>query len=93
MLPVPTTIHWHGVNVPPAMDGPAGLNQAPVAPGQHFVYDFIATPAGTRWYHSHTDPALQVALGLYGPFIIEPRSRCARYDRDYTYILAEWDCE
>jgi len=32
-LPVPTTIHWHGVNVPPAMDGPAGLNQAPVEPG------------------------------------------------------------
>src|SRR5215203_881469 len=36
-LPVATTIHWHGLNVPPAMDGPAGLNQAPVEPGQTFT--------------------------------------------------------
>jgi plastocyanin len=92
-LPVPTTIHWHGVNVPPAMDGPAGLNQAPVEPGTEFVYDFVATPAGTRWYHSHADPALQEPLGLYGPLIIEPRVPTRAYDREYTYILQECDLE
>jgi FtsP/CotA-like multicopper oxidase with cupredoxin domain/plastocyanin len=92
-LPVPTTIHWHGVNVPNGMDGVAGLNQAPVDPGASFVYDFVATPAGTRWYHSHTDAALQVALGLYGPLIVEPRVGGETYDRDDTYILAEWDAE
>jgi FtsP/CotA-like multicopper oxidase with cupredoxin domain len=92
-LPVGTTIHWHGVNVPPDMDGPAGLNQAPVEPGQSFVYDFIATPAGTRWYHSHTDVATQVMLGLYGAFIVEPKAHAVHYDRDYTYILTEWDNE
>ena len=69
---MPTTIHWHGVNVPNAMDGVAGLNQAPVEPGEEFVYEFTATPAGTRWYHSHTDPAVQVPLGLYGALIVEP---------------------
>ncbi|MGI8475932.1 MAG: multicopper oxidase domain-containing protein [Thermomicrobiales bacterium] len=92
-LPLGTTIHWHGVNVPPAMDGPAGLNQTPVEPGQSFTYDFVATPAGTRWYHSHTDVATQVALGLYGAFIVEPKRGGPRYDRDDTYILAEWDNE
>jgi plastocyanin len=92
-LPVATTIHWHGVDVPPEMDGPAGLNQAAVEPGQTFVYDFIATPAGTRWYHSHTDVAMQVMLGLYGSFIVEPRHDAPKYDRDYTYILTEWDSE
>jgi plastocyanin len=92
-LPVGTTIHWHGVNVPPDMDGPAGLNQAPVEPGQTFVYDFIATPAGTRWYHSHTDVATQVMLGLYGAFIVEPKTGAVHYDREYTYLLAEWDNE
>ncbi|MEA2596309.1 MAG: hypothetical protein QOF01_2778 [Thermomicrobiales bacterium] len=92
-LPVPTTIHWHGVNVPPAMDGPAGLNQAPVEPGTEFDYDFVARPAGTRWYHSHADPALQVPLGLYGPLIIEPRVPTRAYDREYTYILQECDLE
>lgn len=92
-LPVPTTIHWHGVNVPPAMDGPAGLNQAPVQPGQEFVYGFTAAPAGSRWYHSHADPANQVPLGLYGPLIIEPRAPIRAYAHDYTYMLAEWDLE
>jgi FtsP/CotA-like multicopper oxidase with cupredoxin domain len=92
-LPVGTTIHWHGLNVPADMDGPAGLNQAPVEPGQSFVYDFIATPAGTRWYHSHTDVATQVMLGLYGAFIVEPKTGAVHYDREYTYLLAEWDNE
>src|SRR5829696_7664683 len=93
-LPVGTTIHWHGLDVPPEMDGPAGLNQAPVESGQSFTYDWIATPAGTRWYHSHTDVATQVMLGLYGSLIVEPKDWDPdEYDRDYTYILSEWDNE
>jgi plastocyanin len=92
-LPVATTIHWHGVMVPPAMDGPAGLNQAPVEPGQTFTYEFTATPAGTRMYHSHTDVVNQVALGLYGAFIVEPAKKARHYDQEYTYTLAEWDME
>ena len=92
-LPVPTTIHWHGLNVPNAMDGVAGLNQAPVEPGGEFVYEFVATPAGTRWYHSHTDPAFQVAMGLYGALIVEPRRPAAAYDREHPLVLAEWDAE
>jgi FtsP/CotA-like multicopper oxidase with cupredoxin domain len=54
-LPVATTIHWHGLHLTPEMDGPAGLNQAPVEPGDTFVYEFLADPAGSRMYHSHTD--------------------------------------
>jgi len=92
-LPVGTTIHWHGVVLPPQMDGPAGLNQAPVEPGEEFIYEFEAKPAGTRWYHSHADPALQVPLGLHGPLIIEPRQPRTIYDREYTMILGEWDME
>jgi plastocyanin len=92
-LPAATTLHWHGVMVPPEMDGPAGLNQAPVEPGETFVYEFIAKPAGTRWYHSHTDVVNQVALGLYGAFIVEPAETQTTYDQEYTYTLAEWDME
>jgi len=92
-LPVPTTIHWHGINVPNALDGVAGLNQDPVKPGATFTYAFTATPAGTRWYHSHTDPAVQVPLGLYGALIVAPRQPAATYEREYTLLLAEWDTE
>ena len=52
-LSEPTTIHWHGVDVPNAMDGVAGITQKPVQPGETFTYEFTATPTGTRWYHTH----------------------------------------
>ena len=92
-LPTATTIHWHGLDVPNDMDGPAGLSQAPVEPGESFTYEFIATPGGTRWYHTHTDVSTQILLGLYGAFIVEPKGGLSDLDRDYTYILTEWDAE
>ncbi len=92
-LPVGTTIHWHGVHNTPAMDGPAGLNQAAVEPGAEFQYEFIARPGGTRWYHSHADPAVQIPMGLYGPLIIEPAAQSPRWDREYTLIFQEYDDE
>jgi FtsP/CotA-like multicopper oxidase with cupredoxin domain/plastocyanin len=92
-LPVPTTIHWHGVDVPNGMDGVPGLTQDTVPPGGTFTYEFVATNPGTRWYHSHQDPEIQVALGLYGPLVIDPKTPPAgepKYDHDYTYLLSEW---
>jgi len=52
-LPEPTTVHWHGVRLPNAMDGVPHLTQAPIAPGASFDYRFRAPDAGTFWYHSH----------------------------------------
>ena len=48
-----TTVHWHGVRVPHAMDGVPHLTQRPVAPGETFTYEFDAVDAGTFWYHPH----------------------------------------
>lgn len=45
--PDATTIHWHGIPVPNAMDGEPGLNQEPIPPGGEFAYEFVAGPAGT----------------------------------------------
>jgi FtsP/CotA-like multicopper oxidase with cupredoxin domain len=91
-LPVPTVIHWHGIDVPFAMDGVPGLTQDAVPPGGTFVYEFPATNPGTRWYHSHQDAEVQGHLGLYGPMIVEPKTPPAgpKYDREYTYTLSEW---
>jgi FtsP/CotA-like multicopper oxidase with cupredoxin domain len=72
-LPVPTTIHWHGVEVPNAMDGVPGVTQDPIQPGETFTYEFIAKPAGTFMYHSHFEGDVQVGAGLYAPFIIDPK--------------------
>jgi FtsP/CotA-like multicopper oxidase with cupredoxin domain len=69
-LPETTTIHWHGMRVPNAMDG-SQMVQKGIAPGQTFDYDFIVPDAGTYWYHPHLDTSPQVGFGLYGVLVVE----------------------
>ncbi|TWD79843.1 FtsP/CotA-like multicopper oxidase with cupredoxin domain [Kribbella amoyensis] len=71
-VPDGITLHWHGVDVPAAADGVAGVTQDAVRPGQSFVYRFIARDAGTYWYHSHQVSHEQVKKGLFGPLVISP---------------------
>lgn len=90
-LSQPTTIHWHGVDVPNSMDGVPEITQKPVRPGETFVYEFEAKPAGTRWYHTHFEEHRQLDLGLYAPMIIEPaRADPFSFDREYTLVLDDW---
>jgi YVTN family beta-propeller protein len=90
-LPEATTIHWHGINVPNAMDGVPGVTQEAIQPGETFVYEFEARPAGTFMYHSHFDSDVQVGIGLYAPFIIDPaQSSEPAPDVDMTLMLSEW---
>lgn len=72
-LPEETTIHWHGMRVPAAMDGTTAT-QAPVASGASFDYEFTALDAGTFWYHPHVRSDRQVEQGLYGPIVVEDPS-------------------
>lgn len=88
-LSEPTTVHWHGVAVPAGMDGVPGLSQEPIPPGGSFTYEFVASSAGTRWYHSHFDEVAQQGGGLVGPLIVEPR-KAAAFDREYTVVTGQW---
>ncbi|NWL34026.1 multicopper oxidase family protein [Paenarthrobacter nitroguajacolicus] len=64
------TLHWHGYDVPNAMDGVAGATQDAVMPGESMTYRFLAAQAGTYWYHTHQDSAEGVRKGLYGTFVV-----------------------
>jgi FtsP/CotA-like multicopper oxidase with cupredoxin domain len=88
-LPEETTVHWHGVRVPNAMDGVPHLTQQPIAPGQTFDYEFDCPDAGTYWYHPHQRSHVQVGRGLYGAFIVEEATPLA-VDRDVTWVLDDW---
>ncbi len=68
-LPEATTIHWHGLRLPNAMDGAPPLTQPPVDPGASFDYRFAPPDAGTFWYHASA-PA-QRARGLAGVLIVD----------------------
>jgi len=72
------TLHWHGVDVPNAMDGVAGVTQDAVPVGGEFTYRFVANQAGTYWYHSHQVSNPQVARGLLGSLVVMPKSGIAQ---------------
>jgi FtsP/CotA-like multicopper oxidase with cupredoxin domain len=65
------TLHWHGLDVPNAEDGVAGVTQDAVAPGGSHVYRFRPEQVGTFWYHSHQDSAGTVPRGLFGALVVE----------------------
>ncbi len=91
-LPESTTVHWHGLVVPNQFDGPAGVTQAPIPPGGSYTYEFTVRQAGTFFYHSHDHADRQVALGLYGALIVEPKDPTTepRADQDVVIQLQEW---
>src|SRR5215207_3513053 len=71
-------LHWHGVDVPNAMDGVAGVTQDTVPVGGQFTYRFVADRAGSFWYHSHQVSNPQVAGGLLGSLVVTPKSGIAQ---------------
>ena len=91
-LPEPATMHWHGLVVPNAMNGPGNITQVPVPPGGRYVYDYVVQQSGTYFYHSHTRPDRQQALGLYGALIIRPKDAASEPKVNYEYVvqLQEW---
>lgn len=91
-LDQPTTLHWHGVNVPSPMDGVPGVSQDPIEPGRSFTYEFIAGPSGTRWYHSHVFEMDQIPNGLFGALIIDPVNGREPYpaSREATLMFSTW---
>jgi FtsP/CotA-like multicopper oxidase with cupredoxin domain len=84
-----TTVHWHGLRIPNAMDGVPYLTQPPVAPGEHFVYEFEPPDAGLFWYHPHLRSSEQLARGLYGALVVEEPAPI-EVDRDLIWVLDDW---
>jgi FtsP/CotA-like multicopper oxidase with cupredoxin domain len=84
-----TTILWHGLRIPNAMDGVPDLTQPLIMPGRSFIYEFDIPDAGTYWYHPHERSFEQVGRGMAGPLIVEERQPI-RVDRDIAWVLDDW---
>ena len=88
-LPEPTSMHWHGFEIPHSMDGGPGISQDPILPGGRFVYEFTLHQAGTFFYHSHM--AMQEMMGMLGAFIMHPKiPDSPRVDKDFVLLLQEY---
>ncbi|WP_133129625.1 multicopper oxidase domain-containing protein [Legionella yabuuchiae] len=82
-------IHWHGIILPWQMDGVMNITQRGIPPGTTFKYHYKLRQSGTYWYHSHA--GLQEQEGLYGAFIIEPKSPPSyHYNKDFAIVLSDW---
>jgi CopA family copper-resistance protein len=87
-----SSIHWHGLLVPPGMDGVPGVSFPGIAPAATFEYRFGLRQSGTYWYHSHS--GLQEQTGIYGPIVVVPREpEPYEYDRELTIVLSDWTFE
>jgi FtsP/CotA-like multicopper oxidase with cupredoxin domain len=87
-LTEPSSIHWHGMDLPNDMDGVPGITQQEIAPGATYTYEWTAISAGTHWYHSHMGGE-QEGSGIYGALEVVPISDDIAADRDYTLLFAD----
>lgn len=83
-----SSIHWHGVRGPNAMDGVPYLTQLPVQPGEEFAYRFTPPDAGTFFFHPHCDTATQMGRGLLGALIVDDPDET--WSDDVVLILKDW---
>lgn len=92
LLPESTSIHPHGMEMSGQynkFDGVTYLNTAPTKVGETTTYEFIAYPPGSHMYHSHHDSTKQVALGMLGPLIVDPKDTgdWPKADKEFIQIL------
>lgn len=85
------SIHWHGILLPPEMDGVPYVTTAPIKSGKSFTFKFKIRQNGTYWYHSHT--GLQEQKGVYGAIVIHPQKQKIKVDKDVTVVLSDWSDE
>jgi hypothetical protein len=91
-MDVDTSIHWHGILLPNAMDGVPFVTYPPIAPGRTFTYEFDLRQSGTYWYHSHT--MLQEQRGMFGALVIAPKDKgMVDRIRDQVVVLSDWTDE
>ncbi len=75
-LKVPTSVHWHGLEIESYPDGVAGWSGTPgkilpaIQPADSFIAEYTPPRAGTFIYHSHVNELMQTNSGMYGALIV-----------------------
>jgi len=91
----PEVVHWHGLFLPPDVDGSVEEGTPPIPAGSSTRITFTPAPAGFRWYHTHMMAMGTLTRGLYsgqhGLLMIEPRNAAGAYDREFFLALQDWD--
>lgn len=92
-LPEPSSIHWHGLEVPNAQDGAGGHTEPVTQPGETHIYEFTLYQSGTFLYHTGFNVMKQDALGLSGLVVVHPKNETNKPDKEFAILLQEWRFE
>jgi FtsP/CotA-like multicopper oxidase with cupredoxin domain len=88
-------VHWHGLFLPPEVDGSMEEGTPHIAAGASTRITFTPRPTGFRWYHTHVMAGKDLKRGLYsgqfGFLFVEPKENPARYDQEVFLALHDWD--
>jgi FtsP/CotA-like multicopper oxidase with cupredoxin domain len=88
-------VHWHGLFLPPEVDGAEEEGTPPIPPGARHRYQFTPRPAGTRWYHSHAMAAGDLHrgsyTGQYGFLMVDSGADPGKYDQEVFLALRDWE--
>jgi FtsP/CotA-like multicopper oxidase with cupredoxin domain len=92
---VPEYVHFHGLLIPSDADGAEEEGSPPVPPHGSLLYQFTPTPAGTRWYHTHTmsmdDLHRGSYTGMFGFVVIEGANNPGQFDQEHYLALRDWE--
>ncbi len=92
---VPELVHFHGLQIPSDVDGAEEEGTPMVPPHGTRTYQFTPTPAGTRWYHTHTmsmeDLHRGTFTGQFGFLIVEGKDNPGHFDQEHYLALRDWE--
>ncbi len=91
----PELVHWHGMLIPPDVDGTEEEGSPTVPPHGRLRFQFTPRPAGTRWYHSHAmamdDLHKGSFTGQFGFVYVETANEPGSYDQEHFLALRDWE--
>lgn len=88
-------LHWHGLYLPPEIDGAMEEGTPMIEPGAEVRYEYAADPPGFRWYHTHTFAGNNMHAaqfgGLHGFLMVDGKENPGAYDQEVFLALHDWD--
>ncbi|WP_348269331.1 multicopper oxidase domain-containing protein [Edaphobacter paludis] len=91
----PELVHWHGMLIPPEVDGTQEEDSPPVPPRGSHRFQLTPGPAGSRWYHSHAmamdDLHKGAYTGQFGFVFVDGGNDPGHYDQELFLALRDWE--
>jgi len=91
----PELVHWHGMLIPPEVDGTAEEGSPLIPPHGQRRVQLTPSPAGSRWYHSHAmamdDLHKGAYTGQFGFVFVDGGNDPGHYDQELFLAIRDWE--